>query len=386
MIKKAQLILFVISFMLLPASPVAAQTPTPPTPAAQRVVLSGKIVNRSPGGSVPEKLDLMLHAWDQSSTEKLMLDGQSNPDGTFQFKDVPVEAGLLYGVMAMYDGISYISEPVLAGGQPLTQFEVAIYDTTTDASRVQIDQRYVMFVYTGTGLQVTEVYFVSNRGDRTVQDAVQLADGKVATLQFPLPAEAINLGYDPATKDQFLRTPEGFAFTGPLPAGGQPGRIILRYVIPYRSGMTYTVQAPYATQRVNLLVESDSGLTVAGEGLTDGGVQKIDETRSATVMQHRPLSRGETAQVILTGQPKVSSAGQPVSSLPAQNPLWTPQVFLGLAGIVLAVGLGVFGWWWFHQPEPALAVVEGSEEAIDADPLGPATDRLEASTDDTRHD
>lgn len=386
MIKKAQLILFVISFMLLPASPVAAQTPTPLTPAAQRVGLSGKIVNRSPGGSVPEKLDLMLHAWDQSSAEKLMLDGQSNPDGTFQFKDVPVEAGLLYGVMAMYDGISYISEPVLARGQPLTQFEVAIYDTTTDASSVQIDQRFVMFVYTGTGLQVTEVYFVSNRGDRTVQDAVQLADGKVATLQFPLPADAINLGYDPATKDQFLRTPEGFAFTGPLPAGGQPGRIILRYVIPYRSGMTYTVQAPYATQRVNLLVENDSGLTVAGEGLTDGGVQKIDETRSATVRQHGPLSRGETAQAILTGQPKVSSTGQSVSSLPAQNPLWTPQVFLGLAGIVLAVGLGVFGWWWFHQPEPALAIVEGSEEAIDADPLASTTDLLEASTDDTRHD
>ena len=83
---------------------------------------------------------------------------------------------------------------MLAGTQPLTEFEVAIDDITTDASSVQIDQRYVMLVYTGTDLQVTEVYFVSNRGDRTVQDAVQLADGKVATLQFPLPAEAINLG------------------------------------------------------------------------------------------------------------------------------------------------------------------------------------------------
>jgi hypothetical protein len=286
----------------------------------------------------------------------------------------------------MYNGISYISEPVMAGGQPLTNFEVGIYDTTTDTSGVQIDQRYVMFVYTATGLQVTEVYFVSNRGDRTVQNAVQLADGKVATLQFPLPAEAINLAYDPASKDQFLRTPDSFAFTGPLPAGGQPGRIILRYVIPYRSGMTYTAQAPYSTQNVKFLVESDSGLSITGAGLTDGGVQKIDETHSATVVQHGPLSTGETASITIAGQPKVSNIDQPASQVPAADPLLSPQLFAGLAGLVLAIGLGVFGWWWFHRPEPALAIVEGSEESIDADPLVPAADLLEASTDDTRHD
>lgn len=355
--------LFVMSSLLWTVLPVAAQTPTPPA-SGTPLSVSGRIVNRSPGGKVPEKIDLMLHAWDQDSVEKLMLDGQSNSDGTFEFKDVPVETGLLYGVMAMYNGMSYISQPVLADGQPLNNFEVPIYDTTTDASKVQVDQRYVMFLYTSAGLQVTEVYFVSNRGDRTVQDAVQLADGQRATLRFPLPTEAFNLAYDPATKDQFVRTPDGFAFTGPLPAGEQPGRIILRYTLPYRSGMSYTVQAPYPMLAVNFLVESDSGLNITGTDLTSGGTQKIDETRSANLLKHGPLSAGEETSITLMGQPKVSDIDQPGSLTPAQNPLWTPPMFLGLAGLVLAIGLGVFGWWWYHRPEPALAEIEEPLEAI----------------------
>lgn len=365
--KKLILILFVISLTLLPGLPVAAQTSTPPTPTPQLAVLSGKIVNRSPGGTVPGKLDLVLHAWDQNSAEKLMLDGQSKPDGTFEFKDVPVEAGLSYGVMAVYNDVTYFSKSVMANGQPLTNIEIPIYETTTDTAGVQIDQQYVMFLYTSAGLQVTEVYFVLNRGDRTIQNAVQLGDGQRATLQFPLPAEAINLAYDPATKDQFVRTADGFAFTGPLPVGEQPGRIFLRYTLPYRSGMSYSVQAPYPTQGVNFLVESDSGLNITGSDLTDGGIQKIDETRSAKLMKRGPLSAGEETSITLAGQPKVSDIDQPGSLTPAQNPLWTPQMFLGLAGLVLAIGLGVFGWWWYHRPEPVLAEVEESLETIGAE-------------------
>lgn len=359
--KQVKLILFTVLMMLMLVAPVAAQIPTPSTSTPQLAVLSGKIVNRSKGGTVPTKFDLVLHAWDQNLNERLMRDGQSDPDGTFQFKDVPVETGMSYGVMAVYNSITYLSTPVAATGQPLTGIEIPIYETTTDSANVQIDQMYSMFFYTPAGLQVAEVYIVSNRSDRTVKDAVKLTDGQLATLQFPLPADAINLAFDPANKDQFLRTPDGFAHTGPLVPGAQPSRLAIRYVLPYQSGITYTINAPYPMRGVNILAESNSGLTVTGEGLTNGGIEKISDTRQLTVMKHGPLPAGEKAVITLTGQPKVSDIGQPVSETPAPDPMHTPEAWLGFAGIILALGLVVFGAWWFRRPEPALVLTEVSD-------------------------
>jgi hypothetical protein len=293
---------------------------------------------------------------------------------------------LSYGVMAVYNGITYFSTPVEATGQSLTGLEISIYETTADTSNVQIDQMYVVFLYTPAGLEVNEVYRVLNSGDRTVKDAVKLADDQVATLQFPLPSEAINLAFDPAIKNELLRTSDGFAFAGALLPGDKPTRIAIRYMLPYQSGMTYTLNAPYVVRSVSYFVPSDSDLSVTGESLVDGGLQTIAANRQLAVKTRGALQAGEKAIVILTGQPKISNIKEPVPTPRDVNDIRTPEALAGVAGMVFTLGLIVFGWRWFRRPEPALAVVEGSEEAIDADPLAPAADRLEASTDDTRHD
>ena len=367
--KQTSLILFIVSLLLMLAAPVAAQTPAPPTvtPTPSLGVVSGQIVNRSRGGTVPVKLDLVLHAWDQNSNEKLMRDGQSNPDGTFRFEDVPIESSLLYGVMAVYNGITYFSMPVEATGQSLTGLEIPIYETTVDTSNVQIDQLYVVFLSTPAGLEVNEVYRVLNGGDRTVKDAVKLADDQVATLRFPLPSEAINLAFDPAIKNELLRTSDGFAFAGALLPGDKPTRIAVRYMLPYQSGMTYTLNVPYVVRSVSYMVPADSDLSVTGEGLTDGGLQTIDANRQLAVKTRGALQAGEKAIVILTGQPKISNIKQPVPTTPVVNGIRSPEALAGVAGIVFTLGLIVFGWRWFRRPGPALILADESDELSPGD-------------------
>jgi hypothetical protein len=218
MYKSKRLIPLIVLVLSILAVPVAAQTQTPPPPTPQLITVSGKIVNRTSGATVPTKLGLMLHAWDQSQNEQLMRDGQSNPDGTFRFENVPVAAGLSYGVMAIYNDLTYFSTLIAATGLAINPIEIPIYEMTTDNSKIQIDQMYVWFLYTPGGLKVAEVYNVVNLGDRTIRDAVKLADGRGAALQFPLPADAFNVAFNPADQDQFARTPDGFAYAEPLVA------------------------------------------------------------------------------------------------------------------------------------------------------------------------
>ena len=171
----ARLVALPLLLALALAAPAVAQTPVPPQtmPVSSSTQVIGTIVNRTEGGAAPDRLDLVLHAWDADLNERLMLDGQSSPDGTFRFEDVPVEPELLYSVMATYEGVSYFSEPVGAiEGEDLPPFEVPIYETTTDTSQIQIERMHVMFLASHAGLEVAEVYSLSNLGDRAVKAAV----------------------------------------------------------------------------------------------------------------------------------------------------------------------------------------------------------------------
>jgi hypothetical protein len=352
--KKANLILGLISILLIAAAPVMTQTPTSSTatPIPPTNVVSGRIVNHSRGGSVPAKLDLVLHAWDQKSNEKLMRDGKSNPDGTFRFEDVPIEPDLSYSVMAVYDGVTYFSKSVMAKAQPLTNIEIPIYETTTDTSNVQIERTVIMFVYTLSGLEVAEVYNAATTGDRAVKDVLKLTAEQSATLQFSLPANAFNVAFDPTHKNEFVRTSSGYAYAGALLPGAPANRIAIRYVLPYTPGMNYTLTAEYPLQDVSFWIARDAGLTLTGDGLTDGGIQKIGNEWQFTVLERGALQAGERAVVTLTGQPKVSNIGQPINSPPSADTIGVPEAVLGVAGILLALGLIVFGLRWLRRPEP----------------------------------
>src|SRR3990170_1030884 len=155
------LIILTLPLLLLSFSPAFAQTGTPPVAPANgwTGVVTGAIVNGSPGGQTPPGLEIMLHGWDQNHGDKVMLHGQASQGGDFRFEDVTFEPGLLYAVMATYDGATYFSTPVqVEAGQSRLDVEVPIYETTHDLSQVQVEQLHMLFTFDQGGLAVTEVY------------------------------------------------------------------------------------------------------------------------------------------------------------------------------------------------------------------------------------
>lgn len=357
-------LIFVISLViiLVPAIIVKAQTETPSdeeAPTSQTGFATGIIINQSPGGEVPESVDLMLHIWDQNYQGKGMLHGQSSPDGSFQFADVPLEPNSIYAIMATYKGATYFSEPILLGPEDtLLEFEVPIYETTTDASHVRAEQVHVLFSFDQGGLRVWEVYLLSNLGEYTVKDAVTLEDGLTATIKFTLPEDAANVSFDSGDQTRFVQFSGGFADTWPLVPGVESSQVVLSYILPYDGALTFTFKPTMKVKGLRFLIIQDPGITIDGDDLIHDGTQALQDGTAFDVYAREELPANESIEVIISGEPTASvlRLETPESGMPI---IRSSRLEIGIGVFVLGLALvGVGIWWWRKPPDGDRETVE----------------------------
>lgn len=361
--KKLILALIILTALLLLAVPVFAQDESPTG------VVTGRIVNRSPDGLVPENMDLMLHAWDENFDEKLMLQGFSERDGTFEFAEVLLDPNLLYAVMLTYDDAVYASEPAdVKEGQRELSLEIPIYESTTDTSTVRIDRQHVLFDAALDGLRVAEIYILSNTGDRTIAGMAAEDDARLSPLQFSLPEGATNISFNEnSSGGRYVLTPGGFVDTAPLRPGESTGQVVVTYLLPYEDSLTYSWTAPWPVESLSFMLNTGIGLSLEGENLTPSGTRDMGEGGQVDVFSHGALESGENVTVSLSGtllQPLVAPAGDMVSEAETDTGS-SSKKGLALGGAALGLALMAVGVWWYRRPEP-----EGIEEAEDEPKVG----------------
>ncbi len=354
---KSLLILFVaLGLAGLPGLNAYAQTPTPPegdTLVAPGGDVVGQIVNKSPGGTVLEQLDLMLHIWDKNYNGIGMLHGQSQPDGSFLFSDVGFDPDLVYAVMASYNGVTYFSDvqsPELDATS--LEFELPIYETAADLSAVSIDQSHVLFYFDQGGLEVLEMYILSNAGEYTVADAVTLEDGRSATLQFPLPEEAIAVTFNSQNDGRFIQFPGGFADTAPIAPGQGSTQVAVRYFLPYTDQLEFVFAPPMGVERLEFLIAQDDGIQFAGDGLTFERTQTTQDGFVFDVYSHPSLKAGESIDIAISGRPtnEVPLLGESDAAASGSS-LAASRREMGLGALVLGLALVAAGIWWWRRPQ-----------------------------------
>lgn len=365
--------LSIIPFVVLGAGlalrpvPARAQTVTPTTPtsaaSAPTGEVSGRIINQNTSTAVTESQEVMLHIWDQQNAEINMLHAQAAPNGTFLFTGVDLRSQYVYGTMAVFDGVTYVSQivPPKEGSNQLV-LDVPVYETTPDASAVQVDQMHVLFDFATDGLQTTEIYALSNTGVRTVKDAVKLDDGKPATMRYPLPKDADYIFFQPDTADRFVKFAGGFADTSPLMPGGQGDRFAVQYMVPYTQSGTFEYMAPVNIKALNFLLPQGSGVTLKGEGLAGPQPVTLEQGKSYEVYSLSDIRAGQSFHVTLSGNP---AGGSKTNTTPRRD-LSLP---LGLGGGLLGLTMIVAGIWWWRRPE---AEDDDEEAGVGTDP-GDAT-------------
>ncbi len=331
---------FLIALFLLLATSVRevqAQTETPPTPAGPLGEIRGTVINQNSGQVLTESLEVMLHVLDLNYADKNMVHGQSQPDGTFIFADVPFDASLQFSVMATFDGVTYYSDVTPADMQSLkVALDVPVYETTQDLANVEVDQMHVLFDVSPDGLETKELYILSNLGERTVKDVYDLGGDKFAALQFPLPQDADYIFFQPDNKDRFVKQDGGFADTYPILPGVQSAQIMVSYLIPYSGERSYIYTAPVNVARMNFLIPVDAKISLSGVGVSGPETTTLNENDAYMMYSYSDLTAGQTLNVTLRGR-----AASPGNNRTDGNKLLAiGAAFLGVS--MLAVGV----WWW----------------------------------------
>lgn len=338
---KKSLVYFLIgvfAFSLYGVRPALAQAGTPPAGPVGEI--RGTVTNQNSGKVVTESLEVMLHALDMYYADKDTQHGQSRPDGTFGFARVPFDANTQFAVMAIYDGVTYFSEPMPADMKSMqVAIDVPVYESTTDLMNIQVDQMHVLFGFSEDGLETKELYIVSNTGERTVKDVYDLGNDQFAALQFPLPGDADYVFFKPDNQDRFVKRSGSFADTYPVLPGNQPSQIMVSYLVPYSGERIYTYTAPVNIARINFLLPEHADVSLKGSALFGPESMTLQDGASYRVYSYSDLNAGQTLRVSLAG-----TARNTKTNTNTNNLLIIGTAFLGL----VIIGVGV---WWWRRPE-----------------------------------
>lgn len=350
---------FFVSFSFIPRAVAQSETPPP----SRTGTVYGQIANGTEGAEIPGDLAVMLHAWDEQG-ETVMLDGKADSSGAFRFENVPMQDGWVFAAMLSYHDVTFFSET--AEVQPEIKelaLPLIVYETTSDASAVRISQMHVFLDFVSGKLTVGEIYVLSNAGDRALVGGLTLPDGKTATLQFALSAEANEVRFEGEDTARFVITPEGFADTGAVLPGEGTAQVVVTYNLPYASGMTFAHAVNQPVEAANVLVRADSGVTLAGDGLSEPIPREMQTGESFNIYAAGPLTPDESLAVTLSGEPSYrmadgmngAMAEPPASTLTATLNRWGIPIAGGLLGMAL-MAAGV--WWWRRSGKPEAELQE----------------------------
>jgi mono/diheme cytochrome c family protein len=344
---------YVRSLAFASSALVSGGTPAPTAVSALGVV-EGKIVNGTPGGSVPPGLPVTLHGFD-ADTEVVTEKTTSDASGAFRFDGLQVVSGRIFGVTAEYNGVSYYSQGahVTDPATPL-DLPVTIYDTTTQADTIGVDRIHLLFDFSAQGVvQVVELWVLSNHGDRTI-----VSPAGAGTFKVALPPGAANLGFqEGALGGRYLSTQDGFADTQPIPPGSASAQLIFSFTLPYARSLDFSQSTGYAVDAVVVLVP-EGGPAVRAAGLQDLGTnQASGESLHSYALG--ALTSGQKVSLQISG----SSVGS--------APPVTSEVGIAIGAGVLGAVLVLVGLWWYRSARPrtpslAPAEPEGQEPLLRA--------------------
>jgi hypothetical protein len=353
------LYVLIILFAVSPYAtrPALAQAEAPATGPLGEV--RGSVVNTNTGKVVTDSLEVMLHVMDLDLVDKDMFHGQSKPDGTFLFPDVPFDGNTQFAVMATFKGVTYFSDTMPAEMASMqVSIDVPVYETTTDLASVQIDQMHVLFEFSTDGLETKELYIISNTGERTVKDVYDLGNARFAALEFPLPKDADYIFFKPDDQNRFVKLSGAFADTYPILPGNQPSQVMTSYLVPYSGERVYTYTALVNTARINFLLPDKADISLQGSGLTGPESLTLQDGVSYQVYSYSELKGGETLSVTIAG------TADPQSNKKNNSPI---AIGLGISGLAI-MGTGL---WWWRRSSPQV-----EEDEIDSQADEPTLDKL----------
>lgn len=332
-------------------------TPTPEgtpqataTPAVVTGSISGKITNGS-GGNIPAGQKVVLHTFSHDATTQQFSEVGStettlSADGTYSFKKVEMPATYAFYISVEFSGAVYESQAAFASdGQTDIDLPLTVYDTTTDASVLQIDQAHVLLDYsTPDVVQVVEFLIVSNPGTKSVVSTEK--DGPV--LNVPLPVGYSNLQFEQGSiGNPYIQTSDGFADVTSVAPGSGQYQLVFAVDLPLPKagllgGRTLKISQlmPLKVNKLSVLVPE--GISIADKGFTKGESQDMGTGVKYQVYSSGALDAGQSLNITASGSPSAGTAGGTSDSTSGHQ-----NIIIGVG--VFGLALVLVGAWLFWR-------------------------------------
>lgn len=284
-----------------------------------RPELEGQV---SRGGEAFPGAEVVLHRVSISTAGEIDT-VRADPQGLFRFElpSVPRDdqEGDIYFAAVRHQGILYFGRAINQAILLDSLYSIETYDTLTapvGGAPLTVQVRYVIAEQGPTGWQITDLFELSNDGDRTL---VAAPDGGI-TWRHPLPANArdATVGGGDVSPDAANVIDGHLELTGPIPPGQR--QFVLRYEVDALDGMAIPLSAGTAT--VEFLVREPAPLLEV-EGLP--GVETVE-------MQPGVSFRRYAGESPPSGEVRLR-VGEPPAELPVR------ELSVALALLLAAAGL-----------------------------------------------
>lgn len=259
--------------------------------------VSGVVINKSTGKPQPGAT-VGLNSLGGAQGIELVDQAKSDTEGKFTINH---EVNGPYVIRTAFDGITYNFR--LTPGAPTTGLTLEVYNASKQPGAAKVSKHMLLFEPAGGAMDINETFIFENSG------ATAWNNPGVGTLRFFVPTAG-------AVGEVKATAPGGMAIGAPFKAAGdnayevdfpvKPGetRFDVTYKVPYTEGQPY--EGKILTKDDNTYLIVPSGVTLAGDGLTDLGVH------AQTQAHIFGLTGAASYKIQLTGQsaPAAPAAGE----------------------------------------------------------------------------
>lgn len=224
-----------------------------PLLAQENTEIFGQVVNGTEGAALPDDLNMLMLITGPDGA--LSGTGQTTPDpqGRFVFEDVQVKDGDTYTISVDHLGVFYGAS--LDSSSLSEDLQVTIFETTRDASIIQLERQVMVIVAVDKSEQLSVIEFVriNNPTDRTLMPDLTNLE-QISFLRFALPPDpaALTVQSDLPGGD-IVSIGTGFALTSPVTPGGHS--IDFSYTFPFNDEtLSYRQSLPQGAEIFQVLV------------------------------------------------------------------------------------------------------------------------------------
>ncbi len=300
-----------------------------PTVQPSMAAVSGTVTVAS-GAAIPDGTIATLLVYDSSVGQVThTLTSPIQPDGKYEFSNVPADTNTVFLVTVDYSGVTYDSAPENFKGTVSTfDMPITVYETSTDLNVLTITQAHLQFDFSTAGtVQVMVLYVISNPGNNAI---TVTSDGtSVPFIQIPAGAQSVN--YQLAqSSSPLMSAANGFAL---LPGANLQYGIIATFNLPYTNKLV--LSQPFSLPVSSATIIVPEGVKVISDQLTDAGTQGSTGT-TYHLYSGSSLASGSTLTLTVSGMP----GAQTTTGFVLDQHTWL-LIGVGALGVVL-IGLGVF--------------------------------------------